>query len=461
MAGLLQAAKALVSDSGLGKKDLTIPRGATLLRSSGGFAEEAAPASFDTYVERILLQSSTVASLVFARQFVLGQGRFAWFPLENGRMSPNPFGTPELEILEKPWAGGSSMALISQMEAYAMAAGNHYSTVVDDRGMMGREARGPNRRIKALRPDRVWVLTASTRDGEMVLTHPETIDSRLIGYRYESPDGTHTYLTPDQVAHYAPHPHPSFEHIGMSWITPGLDDIMGDQAAVKHKKRFFENAATPRFVVSLKEDIGDDGLVELVDEYRAKYEGPGNAYRTVFFTNGADIKPLTTDFKALEFATTQGKTESRIAALAGVPSAWVGFSEGLAGSGFNQGSYESSRRRFADGTVRPLWQAIADAMSVLVTPPRDGVKLGIDTSNAAFLREDATERASVLSVKIAALARALDSGFKPDAAISTVMNEDLSRLIGEHSGKLSVQLQEMDPKSVPESNPEPEPQNGD
>jgi phage portal protein BeeE len=56
---------------------------------------------------------------------------------------------------------------------------------------------------------------------------------------------------------------------------------------------------------------------------------------------------------------TQGAGETRIAAAAGVPPVIVGLSEGLQAATYS--NYSQARRRFADGTMRPLWRNAAVA----------------------------------------------------------------------------------------------------
>ncbi len=123
-----------------------------------------------------------------------------------------------------------------------------------------------------------------------------------------------------------------------------------------------------------------------------------------------------------------------------MPPSWVGFSEGLQGSSLNAGNFTAARRRFADGTIRPLWRMAAASLQSLVTPP-EGAELWYDDRDIAFLREDATDRAEIQRTQSVALRNLVDAGYSPDAAVAYLAADDMNRLVGQHSGMYSVQLQ--------------------
>jgi hypothetical protein len=118
----------------------------------------------------------------------------------------------------------------------------------------------------------------------------------------------------------------------------------------------------------------------------------------------------------------------------------AGLSEGLAGSSLNAGNYSAAKRRFSDGTMRPLWRNAAGSLEVLVPPPA-GSRLWYDSRDVAFLREDDKDIASIQSMNAQTIKALLDAGYDPDAAVAAVENNDFDLLSGKHSGLFSVQLQ--------------------
>ena len=102
-------------------------------------------------------------------------------------------------------------------------------------------------------------------------------------------------------------------------------------------------------------------------------------------------------FDQLKLTATQGAGETRIAAAAGVPATIVGFSEGLSGSTLNAGNYGSARRRFGDGTLRPLWRKTCTALSRVLAKPGGVNRLWYDDRDVAFLQEDVKDDADIRS----------------------------------------------------------------
>lgn len=403
-------------------------------------SEERIGVDFEDLVEGAFKSNGTVFACILARQWVFSEVRFQYRRFEGGRPQAL-FGGTSLGILEKPWLGGTTGELLARMEQDASLAGNFWATLADNRGRIGRAARGgPGERIVRLRPDRVRLVIASHSG------NPHAADAKVVSIIYRAPATEHypeheVALFPDEVVHYSPIPDPLARFRGMSWLTPLIREIEADKLATTHKAKFFENAAVPNFAVKFDKETGADEFEEFVEGFKEHHQGAWNAYKTLFLMGGADIEPLTVDLKQLEFSQTQGKGESRIAAAAGVPPSWVGFSEGLQGSSLNAGNFTAARRRFADGTIRPLWRMAAASLEVILDVEDDGRELWYDARDVAFLREDLTDVAEIQSKQAVALRALTDAGYAPDASVQFLQADDLGQLIGQHTGLFSVQLQ--------------------
>jgi hypothetical protein len=239
----------------------------------------------------------------------------------------------------------------------------------------------------------------------------------------------------------------------MSWITPLVREIEADTSATMHKRNFFENGATPGMAIKFDKDTDEDAFDEFVESFKSSHTGSWNAYKTLFLMGGADVTPLSHDFRQMDFSQTVGKSESRIAAAAGVPSSWVGFSEGMQGGGLNQGNYAAARRRFADGTIRPLWRMAAASLEPLVRlvegtdAATDGNSLWYDSRDVAFLREDETDRAEIMRIEANAIDAFIKAGFEADSAVEAVRDKDITKVLGNHTGLVSVQMQAQKPEA--------------
>ncbi|MFG3439923.1 phage portal protein [Nonomuraea sp. NPDC047897] len=381
---------------------------------------------FPGYVQGIYKRNGPIAALMLVRLAVFSEARFTFRRMRNGRPG-DLFGTSALAALEHPWPGGTTGDLLARMIQDADLAGNAFIAKVPGTD-----------RLRRLRPDWVTIVSASKSEPEL---YGAALDAEVIGYYY-SPRApgvrTDTLLLPDQVAHFAPIPDPECSWRGMSWLTPVLREISSDLAATQHKLKFFENGATPSLAVKLDASVTPDMFQRFKALMDEQHKGTDNAYKTLYLGGGADVTPLTMDLRQLDFKSTQGAGESRLAAAAGIPSTIVGFSEGLQGSSLNAGNYGSARRRMADGTMRPLWRNAAGSLSSLIEVP-SGAELWYDDRDIAFLRDDRKDSAEIQQAKAAAIRQLVDAGYEPESVVAAVEAEDMTLL--KHTGLYSVQLQ--------------------
>ena len=158
------------------------------------------------------------------------------------------------------------------------------------------------------------------------------------------------------------------------------------------------------------------------------------------------MKVVGANFDQLNLKSVQGAGETRIAAAAGVPASYLGISEGLAGSSLNAGNYVAARRRFADGTIRPLWRAACGALETLLTVPDPTVRLWYDDRDVAFLQEDVKDLADIKSREALTIESLIRAGFQPDSVVQAVTSGNYTVL--EHTGLYSVQLQPPTPEQA-------------
>lgn len=396
---------------------------------------------FEGFISGALKSDGIVYACIGTRLSIFAQSRFQWIEYTNG-LPGAPFGTPELSLLERPWPGGTTGELLARMEIDASIAGNSYWTIADDAGRIGRSATGPGRRMVRMRPD--WVtLHIGSKSGD-----PYALDAKVIAIRYEPKPrqlgdrkpAPPVLLLPNEVCHYSPIPDPEARFRGMSWLTPIIREIEADKAATKHKLKFFQNAATANLAVSLAKEITPEQFKMFVEEMDKQHKGVENAYKTLYTAGGADVTVIGADLKQLDFRSTQGAGETRIAAAAGVHPVIVALSEGMQGSSLNAGNFNAARRLSADKTFRYLWQVVAASLGNLLQAPSDRAELWADLRQVSFLQEDRKDQAEIQRTQAVAIRQLLDAGYDPDAAVRYIQQDDLSVLIGQHSGLYSVQL---------------------
>jgi phage portal protein BeeE len=373
--------------------------------------------SFTGYVQGAYKRNGVVFATILSRILLFSEARFQYQQMQGGRPG-DLFGSPDLAVLETPWPNGTTGELLARMEQDVSLAGNAY--VVRE-----------GKRLRRLRPD--WV--------EIILSAPpdEAVQSDVEGYLY-TPGGRQSgaeskvYL-PGEIAHWSPIPDPEAQYRGMSWLTPVILEVQADIATTRHKKKYFDNGASPKLSVAFKESVTKAQFDAFMASFKAGHQGVDNAYGTLFLGGGADVKTVGADLKQLDFKATQGAGETRITAAGGVPAVIVGLSEGLQAATYS--NYGQARRKFGDHWARPQWRSVAAALSVLVKIPQ-GARLWYDDRDIAFLREDAKDQAEILSRQMLTIESGVRGGFEPDTVRDAVVAGDLTLL--RHSGLYSVQL---------------------
>lgn len=361
-----------------------------------------------------------VFAVMAVRMAVFSAVRFQWQQMSNGRPS-TMFGNTDLSLLEAPWVGGTTQGMLTRMIQDADLAGNSYW--VRDSAELVR-----------MRPD--WV---------QIVLEPRKMATGQVGWKrlgyayFEGGLGggaDPAVFLPNEIVHFAPTPDPLATYRGMSWLTPVLREIANDKAMNRHKSKFFENGATPNMVVSMDKSIPVEKLKAFAELMDAKHKGGENAYKTLYMGGGADAKIVGADFKQMDFKVVQGHGETRIAAAGGVPPVIVGLSEGLEAATYS--NYAQARRRFADGTMHPLWQDVAGSIAPVMPTAPTGVRLWYDARDVPFLREDKADEANIQNKQASTIKMLIDAGYKPETVSKAVDANDWSLL--EHTGLFSVQL---------------------
>lgn len=368
--------------------------------------------------------NATVFACILARLQVFSQARFQFRRLQSGRPGEY-FGSAELAPLEEPEPSRTTSDLLARMELDISLTGNSFTV-----------RSGPY--LKRLRPD--WCAIVLSGEGE------EDPNAVVEGYLYwpggpasrsnPNPKDPIAYLR-SEVAHYAPLPDPLACYRGMSWMTPVIREVMADTGFTGHKIKFLERGGAVNHLFRVDPaTMNAADFEKFTKGYRANYEGGAATARSIFLRAAVDATPLGSTFVQSDLKQVQGAGETRIAAAAGVPPVVAGFSEGLQAATYS--NYGQARRRFADGTIRWLWQnAAASLQTVIATPP--GAQLWYDDRDIPALQEDQLDAAEIQSKQAMTIKALTDAGFEAQSVIDAVRSGDFTRLT--HTGLFSVQLQ--------------------
>lgn len=398
--------------------------------------------SFEGYARSLYEGNGLVYAIMGVRILAFSLVRFSFQAMRGGRPG-KLYGTPALGQLERPWVGGTTQDLLMRIMLDADIAGNAYVT----------KATGPDGpEVIRLRPDWVQIILMP-----IILPDGAIVGWRRVGYTYHDggidicpPEHVALFST-NEVAHFAPRPAPGAIYRGESWMTAAIREITNDKMMERHKTKYFENAATPNISVALHESITPEAFAEFKEKMNIEHRGWENAYKTLFLGGGADVQVIGATLDKINFASLQGRGETRVAAIAGVPPIIVGLSEGLSSSTYS--NYGQAMRRFGDLTMASLWGNVAGSLATIVPPPGSDSRLWYDARDVAFLREDAAQRAAVEAQKASTINIYITAGFTPESAVDAVEAEDPTLLV--HTGLVSVQLQPPGQAAEPAANPAP------
>jgi phage portal protein BeeE len=371
--------------------------------------------------------NAVVFACMAVRQAVFSAVRFSYQYLRNGRGS-DLWGDTSLNILDRPWPGGTTQDLLARMIQDVDLAGNSYWVRDGDE-------------LARLRPDWVQIVLSPRR------LNGGTVGYRRLGYLYyeggisESADPV-PFLA-DDVAHFVDQIDPLATYRGMSWLTPVAREVQADGLMTRHKRRFFDNGATPNMIIKHPPERTMAQVKEFAAMLDANHQGVDNAYKRLHLGGGADATVVGANMEQIDFRRVQGAGETRIASAANVPSIIVGLSEGMDASTYS--NYAQARRRFADGTMHPLWSKVSGTLEVLRPAPAPRFSGGLtsrlfyDARDVPFLREDEKDAAEIQGRRAATIRQLIDAGYTPESVVAAVDADDMRIL--SHSGLYSVQLQ--------------------
>lgn len=373
---------------------------AVLMQSYGQTAREQTVTNLLSQAQQAYGSNPVVWSVIFHRMMLFTEALFCFQDLNTKKLQ---IGDPSLKLLRRPWPNGSTGDLLARMEQDSSLAGNAFIW-------------NAGNQLVRLPPGEVTIVSELVDDTYR----------RVIGFDWE-PTPTfngdrsdRAQLFPvDEVCHWAPVPDPNANFRGMSWLTPVIQEVTGDQQLAAHKIQYLTNSATPNLLIKYAARLRPDTIDAVVERVQAKYGG-ANAYKTLVLDQGADATVIGSNLGDMGFDALQSASAKRIASAGGVPVDLIGLGTGAE-------NFQTSMRRMADLTMRSQWRTACAALETIV-PPLDGDRLWYDVSDVPALRQSETERAQVSQVKAAAVLTLVQGGFTKDSAVDAVTSDDLSLL---------------------------------
>jgi Phage portal protein/zinc-ribbon domain len=388
--------------------------GAAVMTTSYGSPDrEAVLPQFSAWAQKAHAGNSVVFSAFLLRMALFSEARLCFQALDDKHL----FGNTDLGLLEHPWGPDSTTgALLARMEQDSGLTGNAYIWAPS----------GENRLVR-LRPD--WVTIIS----ELILVENGTARPgyyrNKIGYWFEPPkavtdQGEGYFVHADEVCHWAPIPDPQADFRGMSWLTPIVREVAGDDGLTQYKIRYLENSASPNLLIKYAAKLQDGTVDKIRERMAARHGGVDNAFKTLVLDQGADVTVIGNSLAQMDFSNVASAGTDRILAASMVPGVLVGL-EPLRGAGKG---YQESMHKLADLWARPQWRSVCGALGQLITVPA-GNRLWFDTADIAALQDGALQRGQTALVNMQAVLTARQAGYSRESIPVAVTSGDITKLV--------------------------------
>jgi hypothetical protein len=381
--------------------------------SGGKPGREAIPPGLVRLAREAYRANGIVFAVEAVKTALFAEARFKFQAMTDDHI----FGDPSLSILEHPWPGADAGELLARMCQDGGLGSSYIRKAIP--------AGDGDPVLVRMPPDRVTIASLELED-DLGRTWRQ-----VAGYIEDMGPGREPQVySTDEVGHFSPHPDPSANWRGMSWLTPILKDVHADTRLTEYKTFHIDNGAQPGLVVKYSTKLSPTTVDTLRKRFRARWGGPQNAGNILVLDEGADLSVSGSTLEQLQFDAVTRAGERRVCAAAG-----PGL---LVICGFEQGDYQTAIRELADLWARPWWRMACAALEHLV-PTSAGigpVRLWYDVSGIAALREGELNRAQAFLVNVQGIASAVAAGYKRETAVAASASGDVSLL-------------EADPKAPP------------
>jgi hypothetical protein len=352
--------------------------------------------------------SAIVFAAILVRMALFSEAR----PCYQAKDDKHLFGNTSLAKLEEPFGPDTTFGdLAARAQQDVSLAGNSFTW----------DAPGEDRLVR-LRPDWTTILS------ELVQVPGGGTYRKKIGYWWEPPksvldQGEGQFYPDAEVVHWAPVPDPAADFRGMSWLTPAMRDIQGDDGMSQYKIKYLQNSASPNLLIKYAQKLQPGTVDSVRERMHARYGGVDNAFRTLVLDQGADVSVIGNSLQQMDFSGVSAVGTERILADAGVPGVLVGL-EPLRGAGRG---FQESMQKFANMWARPEWRSFFGAFSKIMDVPA-GNRLWFDTGDIAALQDGELEKSQAALVRGQAVLAHIQSGATLESATKAVDAGDITLL---------------------------------
>ena len=258
-----------------------------------GRGREGVAAGIVRHAREAYEANGVVSACMTVRQALLSEARFTF----RSSIDKHLFGNQDLALLEQPWPNATQGELLSRLDLGASVAGNAYIRKAVP-------ADGTAAQLVEMRPGCVVIVS------EQVTDDMGRIFRRPVGYEEDLKplgitDREPQFYSVAEVGHYAPVPECPGGFKGISWLTPVLRDVAGDQALTQYKTAHVSRGAQLGLVIKYSQRLSQPVVDRLKKRFEAMYSGPENAGRTLVLDEGADVTVVGSTLEQLQYEAVQ------------------------------------------------------------------------------------------------------------------------------------------------------------
>lgn len=239
-----------------------------------------------------------------------------------------------------------------------------------------RDGRGEIAQLWPLRPDK--------------LGFKRSQQTFISGYAYRADDGMEYDMKPEQVFYFIHRdPRDMLKPVSRALIAGRQIDV--DNAETDHMKKHWESGGLPRTALVSKNKLSPEQITRARQNWTERYGGYQNWDAPVVLDSDTSVQQLGFSFKDMGLEIIDGRTETRICMVMGVPPIVIATSYGLARSTYSNA--ETILRGWWENVNIPRFNKLADQVNLDLTPLwGSDIEARWDFSNVPALQSDRNDR---------------------------------------------------------------------
>lgn len=173
---------------------------------------------------------------------------------------------------------------------------------------------------------------------------------------------------------------------GYSPVSTAMRVAHVDNAVTDYLELFFKNGGIPPGLLTTKSRLNDEDVTDIRRRWQERYGGIANWLAPAVIDQDVTYQKTGLDFKEMGMEALDGRTESRICSILGVPAILVGAQVGIAHSHLS--NMQEAQTDLWHNTLMPLYKRIADEIATdLVREFQGDIDVEWDFSDVAALNE--------------------------------------------------------------------------